>query len=83
LIYSSQTKYLVTPWLQPGFEFYGDTEGKEKFADQQFAAGPGLFGKIWTFDGQALKYEAAYLFGATPASPDGAVRWKLEYEFYL
>ncbi|MDR3448177.1 MAG: FTR1 family protein [Alphaproteobacteria bacterium] len=83
LIYSSQTKYMIRPWIEPGFEIYGDTAGKEKFADQDFAAGPGLFGKIPTFDGQALKYEAAYLFGATPATADRAVRWKLEYEFYL
>jgi high-affinity iron transporter len=79
-IYSNQAKYRLKPWLEPGFELYGDTDGKDRFDDQQLAIGPGLFGKIYTFNGQALKYEFAYLFGATTASPDGAVRWKIEYE---
>ena len=83
LIYSNQLKYRLYPWMEPGFEFYGDTNGKEKFADQQFSTGPGLFGKIHTFDAQAFKYQVAYLRGATPATPDSTVRWKLEYEFYF
>jgi hypothetical protein len=83
LIYSSQTKYQVRPWLEPGFELYGDTNGKSRFDDQEFSAGPGLFGKIHTFDGQAIKYQIAYLLGATSATPDHAVRWKLEYEFFF
>lgn len=82
-IYSNQAKYRLKSWFEPGFEIYGDTDGKAKFADQQLAIGPGIFGKIYTFNGQALKYETGYLFGATPASPDGALRWKLEYEFYF
>lgn len=82
-ILSSQTKYRFKPWLEPGVEIYADTSGKQKISDQQLAAGPGLFGKIYSFDGQALKYQIAYLRGATPASPDQAIRWKLEYEFYF
>jgi hypothetical protein len=27
-----------------------------------------------------IKYELGYLFGITPATPRGAVRWKFEYE---
>jgi hypothetical protein len=83
LSYSDQTKYRLSQYFEPGFEVYGDTDGKEKFADQQFSAGPGLFGKIPTFNGQAFKYQLAYLFGATPATADATVRWKLEYEFYF
>lgn len=82
-IYSNQLKYRLRPWLEPGFEIFGDTDGKAKFSDQQLQIGPGIFGKIYTFNGQALKYQLAYLFGATPAAPDGAVRWKLEYEFFF
>lgn len=83
LSYSSQTKYRLTQYFEPGFEIYGDTDGKEKFAQEQFSAGPGLFGKIPTANGQALKYQLAYLRGATPSTPDSTVRWKLEYEFYF
>jgi hypothetical protein len=79
--YSNQAKYRWKAWMEPGFEVYGDTGGKDKFSDQQFAVGPGVFGKIYTFNAQALKYELVYLFGATNATPDSAVRWKLEYEF--
>jgi high-affinity iron transporter len=82
-IYSNQLKYHYRSWLEPGFEVFGDTVGKDRFSDQQFATGPGIFGKIYTFNGQALKYELGCLFGATPATPDIAVRWKLEYEFAL
>lgn len=80
-MYSNQLKYHYRNYLEPGFELYGDTTGKARFDDQQLAIGPGLFGKIYTFNGQAVKYELAYLFGATTATPDGALRWKLEYEF--
>jgi high-affinity iron transporter len=78
--YSNQLKYRMHEWLEPGFELYGDTSGQNRFDDQQLAIGPGLFGKIHTFNAQAFKYQVAYLFGATQASPDGAVRWKVEYE---
>lgn len=82
-IYSNQLRYHYKAYLEPGFEIFGDTDHKARFDDQQLAIGPGIFGKIYTFNGQAIKYELGYLFGATTATPDGAVRWKLEYEFAL
>jgi len=83
--YSDQTKYLWKPWLSPGFEIFGDTDGQTDFQNQQLAIGPGIFGRLppWFGDGRALGYEVSYLFGATRASPDQAVRWKLEYEFFF
>jgi len=81
--YSDQTKYRIIPAFEPGIEIYGDTQGREKFADQQLSVGPGIFGKIPTYDAQALKYQLAYLRGATPATPDNTVRWLVEYEFYF
>ena len=27
-----------------------------------------------------IKYELGYLFGVTPATPRGAIRWNFEYE---
>lgn len=80
-IYSNQLKYHYHQSLEPGFEVFGDTDGKTHLADQQLAIGPGIFGTIPTWNGQAFTYQFAYLFGATHASADGAVRWKLEYEF--
>ena len=81
--YSSQTKYRLSQWFEPGFEIYGDTQGHEKFAKQKLAIGPAIFGKIYTLDAQAIKYQVGYMFGATPATPDRALRWKIEYEFYF
>ena len=78
--YSNQFKYMMVHWFEPGFEIFGDTDGQNKFDNQQLAIGPGIFGKIYTFNAQALKYEIGYLFGATSATADGAVRWKFEYE---
>lgn len=81
--YANQAKYRLAPWLEPGFELYGDTLGRAAFDNQLLQTGPGVFGQIFGFaDGQEFKYEVAFLFGATPASPDQALRWKLEYEFF-
>ncbi len=82
-IYSNQLIYHYRSWLEPGFEVFGDTDHKSKFDDQQLAIGPGIFGKIYTFNGQGIKYQLGCLFGATTATPDVALRWKLEYEFAL
>lgn len=80
-IYSNQLRYHYRPYLEPGFEIFGDTAGKAKFDDQQLAIGPGIYGKIYAADGQAFKYQLGYLFGANTVTPDGAIRWKMEYEF--
>ena len=85
--YSDQTKYLWKVWLQPGFEVFGDTNGQTKFQDQQLAIGPGIFGQLGPLlglkNGNDIKYEIGYLFGATRASPSQAARWKFEYEFFF
>lgn len=80
-IYSNQLKYQYRSYFEPGFEIFGDTKHKERFDDQQLTIGPGIFGKIYTFNGQGIKYQLAALLGATTATPDWALRWKLEYEF--
>ncbi|HUY69113.1 MAG TPA: FTR1 family protein [Alphaproteobacteria bacterium] len=81
--YSEQTKYRWKRSLQPGFEVFGDTAGQSRIADQQLAVGPGIFGTFLLGPGRDLRYQASYLFGATRASPTQAIRWKLEYEFFL
>lgn len=80
-IYSNQLRYRLHHLFEPGFELYGDTGGKARFQDQQLAIGPAFVGKVHTFDGQGIRYQMGYLYGATPATPDHAIRWKLEYEF--
>jgi hypothetical protein len=83
-IYRWQTKYNWRPWLQPGVEILGDTKKREAFRDQSLGIGPGIYGSIPfdTFGGdknQNIGYEAVYTFGATTATPEGTVKWKLKY----
>lgn len=78
-----QSRLLVNPMIQPGFEYYGQineitTPGK--LADQQHRIGPVLVGLQNFAPYGKLKYEVGYLFGLTSATERGAVRWRLEYE---
>lgn len=86
LLVAWQSRLRLHPLFEPGVEVYynvDDVGRPGRLADQELLAGPvlagayalgrvGLPGKV--------KYEAGYLFGATPQSPRGAVRWRLEFE---
>jgi FTR1 family protein len=78
-----QSRIELHPLFEPGFEFYGsiDDLGRAgKFRDQRYNAGP-MFAGAYSFAPYGkVKYELGYLFGFTPATPRGTVRWKLEYE---
>jgi high-affinity iron transporter len=79
-----QSRVLLNPFFQPGFEVYGsiDDLGRAgKFNDQQYNVGPMFAGAYSLAPYGKIKYELGYLFGITPATPRGAVRWKFEYEF--
>ncbi|MBY0427969.1 MAG: hypothetical protein K2Q32_01990 [Alphaproteobacteria bacterium] len=84
VIYRWQTRYNVLPYFQPGFEILGDTKKRDAFRDQTLGIGPGFYGALPLdiFGGdknQKLGYEVAYIFGTTPATPDGTIKWKLKY----
>jgi len=76
---------LDQPYLEPGIEIYSKPGALNRFArfeDQDLRLGPVLYGTIRTFGGSSkLKYEVGYLFGLTPGTPDGTIKWRLEYEF--
>jgi hypothetical protein len=78
-----QSRLEVMPAINPAVETYWlipDIRNPGRFNTQQFFVGPVLVGS-WNFAPYGkLGYEAGYLFGATSATPRGAVRWKLEYE---
>ncbi|MBV8093635.1 MAG: hypothetical protein JO110_10435, partial [Acetobacteraceae bacterium] len=83
---AGQSLLRLHPLFQPGAELYytiGDLGRPGRFADQQLLTGPVLAGgyglRRFGLPG-GLRYEAGYLFGATRASPHGAVRWRLDYE---
>lgn len=85
VVYRWQTRYNLMQGFQPGFEILGDTKKRDAFRDQTLGIGPGVYGSFGfdeLFGGdknQKLGYEAVYTFGATPATPDGSLKWKLKY----
>jgi hypothetical protein len=86
--YSWQTKWNIWAPLSPAIEIYGDTGvigHMPKLSQQQLLIGPVGVGAIHLNDiglgrGGKLKYEIGWLFGTTPASPRGALRWRFEVE---
>ena len=81
--YAWQSLILTHPLISPGIELYGtidDIAHPGPTAQQQHLVGPVLVGAVSFSPYGKLKYEVGYLFGLTPASGHGAVRWKLEYE---
>lgn len=82
--YQWQAKYRWQPVFEFGAQGFGEM-GKwddwEKSNAQSHRLGPAVFGKIGLGNKQALKYNAAWLFGTTSASLNNNFRMQLEYEF--
>ena len=81
--YAWQSRLLVHPLFDPGFEMFGEIgniEAPGKLADQQHRIGPMFAGFIGLQPYGKIKYELGYLFGLTRATEAGALRWRFEYE---
>ncbi len=82
--YQWQVKYR---WLQAfeyglqGFGEMGEWNHWEDSDDQSHKIGPAVFGKIGLGQKQAIKYNAALLYGVSDAAPDHTFRMQVEYEF--
>ena len=80
-----RTKYKLMPTFEPGIELYSDLGQLDAIRannTQKTQLGPVISGKYSLGDGRSkLVYEAGYLFGLSSASPDGSVKWLLEYEY--
>lgn len=79
-----QSRWRLNPLFEPGIEYYGDIADIArlgKLSGQRHRIGPVLVGLFDTQGIGKLKYEVGYLFGLTRGTENGAVRWKLEYEF--
>lgn len=78
-----QSRVRLSPFFEPGIEAFGGIEDLQragKYNNQQYNAGP-MFAGAYNFAPYGkIKYELGYLFGLTPATPRGAVRWLFEYE---
>lgn len=83
-LYQWQVKYRWKPALEFGLQGFGETGDYERWepAEQQsHRAGPAVFGKFPLGGGHAIKYNAAWLLGASKAAPDNTLRMQVEYEF--
>ncbi len=78
--YSWKSHWRWKRYLEPGFEIYGslgEIGNTKPLAQQSHQIGPVLMGKFHN----GLGYELGYLFGLTTASPQGAVKFVMSYEF--
>jgi hypothetical protein len=82
--YQLQAKYRLMREFEFGVQAFGEL-GKWNHWDsrdqQNHRIGPAIFGKIPLGDRQAIRYDAAWLVGASKAAPDSTLRVQLEYEF--
>lgn len=86
--YAWQSRWNLWAPLSPAVEIYGDAGtvgGSPRLSQQQLLVGPIAVGSI-RMDQLGLghagkfKYEAGWLFGATPITASGTLRWRLEVE---
>jgi len=82
--YQWQAKYRWLKQFEFGFQGMGEMgkwDNWVKGNEQIHKAGPAIFGKFALGDRQAIKYNAAWLIGASSAAPDHTFRLQAEYEF--
>ena len=84
LRYQGQIKYRLQPAFEFGVQAFGEV-GKwndwEARDDQAHRIGPAVFGMFHIGARRRLVYNAAWLFGATRATPDNTFRLQVEMEF--
>lgn len=84
LAYQYQVKYRWKPVVEFGMQGMGEVgkwDNWSRRAEQNHRMGPALFGKFALGNRQAIKYNAAWLFGVSAAAPSHTLRTQLEYEF--
>lgn len=82
--YQWQAKYRWHSEFEFGMQGFGEMGDWDNWvpADERIhKMGPAIFGKIPVGPRQAIKYNVAWLFGASTAAPDHNLRMQIEYEF--
>lgn len=84
IAYQWQAKYRWLPAFEYGLQGLGEMGRWNHWSshnEQNHNVGPAIFGK-WDMGGhQAIKYNAAWLFGVSDAAPKHTFRAQIEYEF--
>jgi hypothetical protein len=83
--YQLQAAYRLPSGMDVGVQAFGEM-GKwndwDSREEQKHRVGPAVFGKVKLGEGrQSIKYNAAFLFGETRATPRHTFRLQAEYEF--
>jgi hypothetical protein len=82
--YQWQADYRWRPEFQYGLQGFGELGPWNRWSDhsnQTHRLGPAVFGKFALGGGQAIRYNAAWLIGATTGAPPHTARLQMEYEF--
>jgi len=82
--YQWQAKYRLQPTLELGLQGMGEMgkwDNWDNTSKQNHRMGPAVFGKFSLGNKHAIKYNAAWLFGASDTAPSNTFRMQLEYEF--
>jgi hypothetical protein len=82
--YQWQAKFRWQPVLEFGVQGFGELGKWNEWnnqANQNHRIGPAIFGKFALGNRQAIRYNAAWLLGASNAAPTHTVRMQVEYEF--
>ncbi len=82
--YQVQARYALAGSTEVGIQAFGDMGKWNKWEprdEQSHVIGPALFGKVKLGGREAIRYNAAYLFGTSGAAPKSTLRLQTEYEF--
>lgn len=84
LAYQWQAKYRLQSSLEYGLQGMGELGKWDNWygqAEQNHRIGPAVFGKLALGNRQTIRYNAAWLFGASSVAPNHTFRSQIEYEF--
>jgi high-affinity iron transporter len=82
--YAARLRWRGREHFEPGIEVHGELGSVGQYGSlggHRHQMGPSARGRMRLGPHRALRYEAAWVFGLTSASPDSTARVQLEYEF--